>query len=128
MGRQAIITFLALALVLVFGGTSGAGTAAGRGAARRRAQTSSRAGLTIRWDIVSYDFQATPVTVSPGGSASAKASDGSAITLTGSGTFGGGPTKVSGGGTSRTFARSGRMTGDGTRTRERHRLPIEIRA
>jgi hypothetical protein len=114
MRRQAIITFLALALVLVLAGTSGAGTAAGRGAARRRAHTSSRAGLTIRWDIVGYDFQATPVTVSPGGRASAKASDRSAITLTGSGTFGGGATKVTRGGNWTTLGPGGRMTGSGT--------------
>jgi hypothetical protein len=40
----------------------------------------------IRWDIISVNF-APPFTVSAGGIASALASDGSHITLTGSGTF-----------------------------------------
>jgi hypothetical protein len=53
----------------------------------------------VRWDIVSIDFVAG--TVSAGGNASAKANDGSMITVTGSGTFGtsAGNDDVTGGGT-----------------------------
>jgi hypothetical protein len=54
------------------------------------------------------------VTVSAGGSASAKASDRSAIALTGSGTFGGAATKVAGGGNWTTLGPTGRATGSGT--------------
>ncbi len=43
--------------------------------------------LKIRWDIISVDFATTPITVSPGGHATAIANDGTSITLTGSGTF-----------------------------------------
>jgi hypothetical protein len=53
-----------------------------------------------RWDIVSVDFAASPVTVSAGGVAAALANDGSIIKLTGSGTFTAfDPTDVTGGGT-----------------------------
>src|SRR5712691_6073557 len=42
----------------------------------------------VRWDIISVNFPpASPLTVSAGGIAMAKANDGSQITLTGSGTF-----------------------------------------
>jgi hypothetical protein len=53
----------------------------------------------LRWDIVSIDFVAG--TVNAGGNASAKANDGSMITVTGSGTFGtsAGNDDVTGGGT-----------------------------
>jgi hypothetical protein len=53
----------------------------------------------VRWDIISVDFAAG--TVSAGGNASAKANDGSTITVTGSGTFGAsaGNDDVTGGGT-----------------------------
>jgi len=63
----------------------------------------------VRWDIISQNFPpASPLTTSAGGIASAKANDGSQITLTGSGTFvaPGGP----GGGTSNA------VTGGGTWT------------
>jgi hypothetical protein len=79
-------------------------------------RSSSSTGLKLRWDIVSYDFTVSPVTVSGGGAASAKASDGSAITVTGSGTFGGGKTKVTGGGAWTTYNRAGSMTGTGKYT------------
>lgn len=78
-----------------------AGAASGRGD-----------GQEIRWDIVSIDFAAG--TVSAGGVASAKANDGSKITLTGSGTFD--PREdddVGGGGTWKTFDAAGAETGSG---------------
>jgi hypothetical protein len=61
----------------------------------------------VRWDIISLNFPpASPLTLSAGGIASAKANDGSQITLTGSGTFvapggpgGGTSSAVTGGGT-----------------------------
>ena len=72
----------------------------------------------IRWDIPSVDFTTQPVTISPGGRASAIANDGTSITLTGSGTFrsnSGRPQDVTGGGTWKTFARDGvTVTGSGT--------------
>ena len=71
----------------------------------------------IRWDLVSV---APPVdlTVDPGGIASAKAEDGSKITLTGSGTFvspreGQMSGAVTGGGTWETFDSGGSSTGSG---------------
>jgi len=42
-------------------------------------------GIRVRWDIINVDFSTG--TLSPGGIASARANDGSKITLTGSGTF-----------------------------------------
>ncbi len=53
----------------------------------------------MRWDIISVDFATG--TVSAGGQASARANDGSKITLTGNGTFRsnpGSPQDVTGGG------------------------------
>jgi len=67
----------------------------------------------VRWDIISVDFAAG--TVSAGGVASALANDGSKVTLTGSGTFQ--PDEdndVTGGGTWKTFSRTGAQTGSGT--------------
>ncbi len=59
-------------------------------------------GTTVRWDIISVDFSTG--TLSVGGMASAKANDGSKITLTGSGTFSPGDDDVTGGGNWQTFA------------------------
>jgi hypothetical protein len=69
----------------------------------------------MRWDIVSIDFAAG--TVSAGGIASARAFDGSKITLTGTGTFRSNPGNsqaVTGGGTWLTFAPGGAQLGSGT--------------
>jgi hypothetical protein len=64
----------------------------------------------VRWDIV----QNTPNVVA-GGQASAKASDGSMITMTGSGTFvPGDPDEVTGGGTWMTSNAAGASTESGT--------------
>ncbi len=63
----------------------------------------------FRWDIVSIDFGAG--TVSAGGVASARANDGSTITLTGSGTFERGTSEASGGGTWNIFPSAGDATG-----------------
>jgi hypothetical protein len=69
----------------------------------------------MRWDIVSINFAAG--TAGPGGIASARAADGSKITLTGTGTFRsnpGNPQAVTGGGTWRTFTAGGAPSGSGT--------------
>jgi len=70
--------------------------------------------VRMRWDIVSINFATG--TASAGGVANARANDGSKITLTGSGTFN--PTAgklqhVTGGGTWKTFAPDGSVTGSG---------------
>src|SRR6266436_2334216 len=62
----------------------------------------------MRWDIISVDF--ATLTLSAGGVASARANDGSKITLTGSGTYRsnpGNPQDVTGGGTWQTSTGSG---------------------
>src|SRR2546427_1498048 len=74
----------------------------------------------MRWDIVSVNF--ATLTLSAGGVASARANDGSKITLTGSGTYRsnpGNPQDVTGGGTWQTFEPSGggHRRGGVTRTR-----------
>src|SRR5262249_52737356 len=68
----------------------------------------------LRWDLIHL----IGTVVSAGGHASAKAADGSQITLTGSGTFlstpgKGEPQAVTGGGTWQTFDRIGTSTGSG---------------
>src|SRR2546426_10122126 len=71
----------------------------------------------MRWDIVSIDFGTG--TASAGGVASARANDGSKITLMGSGTYRsnpGNPQDVTGGGTWQTFDASGGATGSGGHT------------
>jgi hypothetical protein len=71
----------------------------------------------MRWDIISVDFATG--TLSAGGVASARANNGSTITLTGSGTFRSNPGNaqdVSGGGTWETFDAAGTSTGSGTYT------------
>ena len=111
-------TFFGLALALVVAATSGAGAAQrplGTAGARAN-KASGAAGLTIRWDIISYDFTTRPVPVSAGGQASARTGDKSSITLTGSGTFGGAPTNDTGGGTWTTFDPTGGVTGSGAYT------------
>jgi len=66
----------------------------------------------VRWDIISVDFATG--TFSAGGMASAQASDGSKITLTGSGTFQPGEDSVTGGGSWTTFDSASNQTGSGT--------------
>lgn len=74
----------------------------------------AKTGLTIRWDIISLDFKTSPPTFNPGGVASALAPDGTMITFTGSGTFGGSSKKVTGGGNWKTYDPSGAQSGAGT--------------
>ena len=79
------------------------------------APAGARSGHKYRWDIVSIDF--TTFTVSAGGIASARAIDGSKITLTGTGTFHskGNAQSVTGGGEWTTFATDGTTeTGSGS--------------
>lgn len=119
--KQFILTSAIVALALGLIGIPMRGAAAGvihlrRGGGRwitSRAE-SSGAHLRFRWDIVSYDFTGSPVTVSAGGHATAIGSDDSNITLTGSGTFGGPPTKVSGGGSWQLTDADGTEAGAGT--------------
>lgn len=76
---------------------------------------SQGAGTTVRWDIVTIDFENG--TVGPGGIASAFAADGSKITLTGKGTFRPGDFRVgatTGGGTWTTLDADGNETGSGS--------------
>ncbi len=71
----------------------------------------------MRWDIVSINFGTG--TASAGGVASARANDGSKITLTGSGTYRSNPGNsqdVTGVGTWQTFDASGGATGNGSYT------------
>jgi hypothetical protein len=71
----------------------------------------------MRWDIVSIDFGTG--TASAGGVASARANDGSKITLTGSGAYRSNPGSaqdVTGGGTWQTFNATGGATGSGSYT------------
>ena len=66
----------------------------------------------VRWDIINVNF--TTGTLTAGGHASARANDGSKITMTGSGTFTAGEDSgVTGGGTWWTFAPGGAQTGTG---------------
>ena len=108
----------ALALTLIPSATSalraGHSLARSRGNARSFRGAPRSARLTFRWDIVSDDFSARPVTVSMGGKATASASDDSKITLTGAGTFGGRPTNVTGGGSWQIADANGNQTGSGT--------------
>jgi len=67
-----------------------------------------------RWDIINVNF--TTGTLTAGGIASARANDGSKITLTGTGTFranSGDSENVTGGGTWHTWDMSGNATGSG---------------
>jgi len=69
----------------------------------------------MRWDLVNINFSTG--TVSAGGVASARASDGSKITLTGSGEFDADSRagkRASGGGTWTTFSPAGTATGSGS--------------
>ena len=71
----------------------------------------------MRWDIIDVNFATG--TLSAGGVASARANDGSKITLIGSGTFRsnpGNPEDVTGGGNWQTFDASGGSTGSGSYT------------
>jgi len=63
---------------------------------------------SYRWDLVLLSLtNGTTLTINAGGTASALAEDGSAITLTGSGTFTVGDDNVTGGGTWKTVAADG---------------------
>src|SRR5438128_8427522 len=77
-----------------------------------RHQKATVTGLKFRWDIMNIDF--ATFTISAGGTALPQAGDGSKISLTGSGTLGGKPSNVTGGGTWATFDAAGKQTGSGT--------------
>jgi hypothetical protein len=101
--------FVLLALALVVVGLLTTASFASPLRHHARAKT----GLTIRWDIISFNGNfANPL--NPGGSASALAPDGTKITLKGTGTFGGPSKKVTGGGDWTTYGASGAQSGTGT--------------
>lgn len=90
------------AAMLLLAGLVGANALAGGGG-----------GTRVRWDIVSINFEEG--TINEGGIASARAVDGSKITMTGKGTFRPGePTRVTGGGTYELFDKDGNAAGSGT--------------
>ena len=101
--------FVLLAVALVVGVLT---TASFASSLRHHAR--ARTGLTIRWDLISLTGGAPPGPINPGGVASAVAPDGTKITLKGSGTFGGLPKKVTGGGDWTTYDPSGAQIGTGT--------------
>jgi hypothetical protein len=75
---------------------------------------SGAASTTVRWDIPSIDTSTTPPSANPGGKASALTNNGLKITFRGTGTFvPGSPSKVTGGGTWRTFAPNGTKIASG---------------
>jgi hypothetical protein len=72
----------------------------------------------VKWDLITVDFNATPITTHPGGTDIAHAGD-LEIKMTGSGTFvspasGGTSHAATGGGTWETFDAKGNSTGSGT--------------
>src|ERR1051326_7388923 len=101
-----------LALALVRPATGTARATAGQGGRLRAA--GQIFGWRIRWDFYDLDFNDVPAAIVAGGSASARGRNGSSITLTGSGVFGGNPRNVSGGGTWTTSDPSGRKDASGS--------------
>ena len=105
------LLFTVLALMIVGAPIAQAQTEVGQ------AEATEALGVPMRWDIISVT-NFTPVTIVAGGKASAKAADGSQITLTGNGTFlssGENIQGVTGGGTWTTLAPDGvTVTGSGT--------------
>ena len=80
-----------------------------------RAAMADESSSTVRWDVLNVDF--VTLTLNAGGMASAKANDGSKITVTASGTFkieDGHFEDVNGGGRWTTFDASNAVTGSGT--------------
>ena len=100
--------FALLAVALVVGLVTTASVAS-----PLRHEKQAKTGLTIRWDITS-GAQTPPGPIVAGGVASAVAPDGTMITFKGTGTFGGLPKKVTGGGDWTTYAPSGAQSGTGT--------------
>src|SRR2546425_6978746 len=93
-------------------GTPASTMLASRGAGVSPNFSASAGNHHMRWDIIDVDFATG--TLSAGGVASARANDGSKITLTGSGTFrsnAGSPQDGTGGGAWQTFAAPGASTG-----------------
>jgi hypothetical protein len=94
------------------------GVAAGPLAGLTASADQEHAATKMRWDLI-HVVSFSPLTVEAGGEDSAKANDGSMITLTGSGTFlvnqgVGLPRNVTGGGTWESFDKDGKSTGSGT--------------
>lgn len=103
------LVFLAVALVVGLLTTASFASAL-------RGEKQAVTGLTISWEIIKFSPlpPRPPFTFNPGGVASALDPNGSKITLTGSGNFGGPPKKVTGGGNWTTYAASGAQSGSGT--------------
>ncbi len=109
--RAKTVFLLGVTLVVLFALGGGAGTIQARAVSPQILARAS--GATVSWDIPIVSFP--PLTISPGGQASARAEDGSKITLSGAGTFQlTGPPNVTGGGTWETFAPDGTSTARGT--------------
>src|SRR2546430_4777471 len=104
--KHFVCTLVVLALGLAAAVSGAAGGSAGP----------SAAGFKARWDIASYQFAKNPVAVSAGGLAAARASDGSKIVLTGTGTFGGSAADISGGGRWSALDAHGAAVAEGTYT------------
>jgi hypothetical protein len=108
------IGLLSLALVLILPRPLASALLPRRDDGSRLRAGGAAFGFRFRWDLYNLDFTTIPASIAPDGSASAGARDGSLITLTGSGVFGGKPGSVSGGGTWTTYNPEGMETGSGT--------------
>jgi len=94
---------------------SGAALALVLGAGAPGSASSDDTDTDMRWDLVNINF--TTGTVSAGGVASARSSDGSKITLTGTGEFDADSrvgNRATGGGTWTTYNQAGAVTGSGS--------------
>jgi hypothetical protein len=111
-----IVLGLFLGLLIAVTSAAGSGQKGPPGGHGKGNQGKAGPNTTMRWDIISVNFATG--TLSAGGQASARANDGSKITLTGSGNFHSNPGKsqaVTGGGTWTTFAPDGTTaTGSGS--------------
>jgi hypothetical protein len=109
-----MIGLVSLALVFALSGPATSAVLPARDLGSRLHAGGAVFGFRFRWDLYNLDFRTTPASVAAGGSASARARDGSRITVTGSGVFGGKPGNVSGGGRWTTYDPEGEKTGSGT--------------
>ena len=106
--KRPLIGLLSLAIALTLPAPVASAALPGGGQGGRLRAARHAFGWRVRWDFYRLDFATSPASVAPSGSASARARDGSRITLTGSGAFGGKPSNVSGGGTWTTYDPTGR--------------------
>ncbi len=112
--NRPVIGLVGLALVLTVAGPSFSAALPTRDVGSRLRAGGAVFGFRFRWDFYNLDVTKSPASLVAGGSASAHARDGSRITLTGSGVFGGKPGNVSGGGTWTTYDPEGMETESGS--------------